>query len=140
MIQKRYIFIGLFSVIFIADIVATNIADDNIRARGADFKEHFSTANFKYPPRNRSRLFPKDQCKFKYELLIYGYQTCFHFYGWGAENRRGYHYVYTPPKRKLALFFRGDGPDNYYFKEFSASGNYLKFVREDGKILEGNWR
>jgi len=76
----------------------------------------------------------KTICDFEYILLIYGYQTCFEpnvntFY----PDRSGYSFIYSKPRPKLTLWFRGDTQNNYYFETTFA--DHIKYIRVDGAVF-----
>ncbi len=127
-LKKFLIVILVICGIFLVDFLLAGLANLLILANDADFEEEFSKVELDYTPIN-DEVFGKKVCSFKYKFFIYGYQTCFRPRGiLGRESSEvGYVYVYHKPRPKLALLFRGDGPDNYYFRE-NYLGEATKFI------------
>lgn len=127
-LKKFLIVILVICGIFLVDFLLAGLANLLILANDADFEEEFSRVELDYTPIN-DKVFGKKMCSFKYNLFIYGYQTCFIPRGRldyeGSEL--GYVYVYHKPRPKLAFLFPGYGPDNYYFRE-NHLGEATKFI------------
>lgn len=79
---------------------------------------------------------PRKVCHFDHIYRIYPYQTCFqrNTDSWD-QSHWGYEFLYSPPRPRLAILFRGDKIEDYYFKypeEPFAHG--LKYININGEI------
>lgn len=96
------------------------LADWRIRARDADFLERVANFEADWSP----EAYRVQGCEFRYQFLIYGYETCFLVRN---PANPSFTYTYKRPRPKFAIFFRGDSPKNYYFRDITGR-HYWKSV------------
>lgn len=114
-------------VLFVVDISMANWANRRIIARDADFAENYNPEALDWDTPGRQL------CKFKYELWIYAYQTCFRV-EWVSENLEDRHFTYSyrSPRRRSAIFSKHT-PEAYYFQEIGGTASW-KSINFGGTI------
>lgn len=138
--RKSLILFAATLFVFLSDFLGAYLAEKSLLENNAYFEDRYKEVKLSFEEKSVPGRYGQIYCKFDYKFYIYGYQTCFMPAPGVPKHERGYHFVYTPPKRKLAILFRGDGPENYYFQQLQSSGKFLKFILIDGKILDGDRR
>ena len=129
--RKRKFFTSIVALI-VLDQLFVWVGHGILLRNDVDFEARWERANIDLSAfSRRSDMI----CEFEHVLLIYGYQTCFEPKPNSVyPDRAGYSFVYSKPRSKFTLWFRGDYPGNYYFEV--TFGKTLKYVRVDGVILE----
>jgi len=113
--------ISIFVVLFVIDIMMANWANRRIIARDADFAENYDPEALDWDTPGRQF------CKFRYELWIYAYQTCFYI----PRDPNFITYAYHPPRRRLSIWAKHN-PDAYYFQVSDLFP--WKEIRTDGVV------
>lgn len=124
------VIIGLIGLVAL-DQALTHYADYRIRSRHADFFERYAEVKDELDWNGDT----VQACAFRYELLIYPYETCFKR-GWGnPELGHSFAYAYSHPRPRLAIIGRGDTPRNYYFSNLGGNEPLIQ-VTVDGQAYE----
>lgn len=130
------VFIGLVVSVVLLDQIVVRLADQMV----GDVDPTTGPDLLPLPSIEDLREGTKRTCENSSIYLIYRYQFCFVPYTSGeTANDDGWHLVYHKPKPWLSVAMPARHPNSFYFQEM-AQGDYVLFVKRDGKTTLGDRR
>lgn len=128
----KWILVGLVLIVVFDNYVAKH-ANTVLLSRDYYFNDRVSGSNLNLSD-VESGL--REICHFDYIYRIYPYQTCFRRDTASSnQDHWGYDFIYSPPRPRLAIFFRGDDEEDYYFKYAEEPfAHRLKYINVNGDI------
>ena len=133
----RYgILIALVALIVVFDHFMAHLADQSV----GEVDVESNLLSLPLPSGEKLSNDATGTCRNSSICLIYRYQFCFQPYTSNeTENENGWHLVYHKPKPWLSVIMPARDPDSFYFEEM-AQGEYILFVKADGRVILGDKR